>query len=237
AGHTGKTVCSNCGVTVSEGSTISATGHSYTNGTCTKCGSAEPTCKHANISIEEAIAETCTTDGHSGKTVCKDCGVIVNAGSTIPATGHNYANGTCSNCGEAAPECKHTSTKVVDAIAATCTTEGYTGNTVCKECGTTVSEGSAIPATGHTLTSWKQITAPTCTKVGLERRDCDGCTYYEKQDIPALGHTDADADEICDVCEADLHVDEDITTPEAPEETTPEVPEETTPETPEETAP
>ena len=237
AGHTGKTVCQDCGVTVNAGSTIPATGHTYANGTCSKCGATEPTCKHTSTMVMGAVAATCTTNGYTGDTLCQACNTTVKEGTVIPASGHSYVNGTCSNCGEAAPECKHTSTKVVDAIAATCTTEGYTGNTVCKECGTTVSEGSVTPATGHTLANWKQITAPTCTKVGLERRDCDGCTYYEKQDIPALGHTDADADEICDVCEADLHVDEDITTPEDPEENTPETPEDPTPEVPEENVP
>ena len=239
AGHTGKTVCSNCGVTVSEGSTISATGHSYTNGTCTKCGSAEPTCKHANTSIEEAIAETCTTDGHSGKTVCKDCGVIVNAGSIIPATGHNYVNGTCSNCGVAQPVCQHTNTVVNNKVTVTCTTDGHTGTTVCQDCGVTVDEGEVIVATGHTFAEWRTIRTPSCIIAGLERRDCDNCSHYETNNIAALGHNDTNEDSLCDACGKQLEnvTTPEETTPEAPEETTPDTPEETTPEAPEETTP
>ncbi len=46
-------------------------------------------------------------------------------------------------------ECSHESTHVEDAVAATCTEPGFTGNTVCIDCGITVTEGTVIPAAGH----------------------------------------------------------------------------------------
>ncbi len=45
--------------------------------------------------------------------------------------------------------CAHTNTQLSGVIAATCTTAGYTGNTVCADCGITLKTGSAIAATGH----------------------------------------------------------------------------------------
>ena len=60
----------------------------------------EPACQHANTKVEGAVEATCTVDGHTGKTVCTDCGATVNAGSVIPATGHNYVDGICTKCGE-----------------------------------------------------------------------------------------------------------------------------------------
>lgn len=46
-------------------------------------------------------------------------------------------------------ECTHTNTEVRDAKAATCTEEGYTGDTWCIDCETMIAEGSVIPAAGH----------------------------------------------------------------------------------------
>ena len=63
-----------------------------------------PACEHKNTKVEGAVEATCTTDGHTGKTVCTDCGETVNAGDVIPATGHNFVNGTCTKCGEAESE-------------------------------------------------------------------------------------------------------------------------------------
>lgn len=47
-------------------------------------------------------------------------------------------------------ECEHTNTEVRDAVAATCTEDGYTGDTYCLDCGEKIAEGEVIPATGHT---------------------------------------------------------------------------------------
>ena len=70
-------------------------------------GNAEPElpeCTHTNTKVEGAVAATCTTDGHTGKTVCSDCGETISEGEEIPATGHNYVDGACTVCGEADPD-------------------------------------------------------------------------------------------------------------------------------------
>ena len=45
--------------------------------------------------------------------------------------------------------CAHAETEIRDAKAATCTEDGYTGDTYCKLCGEKLAEGSVIPALGH----------------------------------------------------------------------------------------
>ena len=45
----------------------------------------------------------------------------------------------------AAPVCEHKDTEVVNAKEATETEKGYTGDTVCKDCGETVKEGEETP--------------------------------------------------------------------------------------------
>ena len=46
---------------------------------------------------------TCTQDGYTGDEVCKTCGVTVKKGEVIPATGHHYKDGKCTDCGEKDP--------------------------------------------------------------------------------------------------------------------------------------
>ena len=56
------------------------------------------------VSVEDKAA-TCTEDGYTGRTMCPDCGSIVDWGTTIPATGHNWQINdegklACDNDGE-----------------------------------------------------------------------------------------------------------------------------------------
>ena len=61
--------------------------------------------------------------------------------------------------------CKHENTEVQGAVEATCTQEGYTGDTVCLDCDKTVKEGEAIPMLAHTETVEGALEA-TCTLDG-----------------------------------------------------------------------
>ena len=45
--------------------------------------------------------------------------------------------------------CAHANTTVEGAVEATCTTEGYTGDIVCSDCGLTVTEGTVIEMLAH----------------------------------------------------------------------------------------
>ena len=110
-------------------------------------------------------------------------------------------------------KCKHTNTTVEGATEATCATVGNTGSTVCADCGKVLAEGKEITKTEHAMADWVQIRAAACTTEGLERSDCDNCTYYETKTSVALGHKDADNDEICDTCNEEI-----VSIPEQPED-------------------
>ena len=59
-------------------------------------------CNHTNETVPGKAA-TCTEAGHTGKTVCADCGEVISEGEVIAAPGHSFADGTCGTCGEADP--------------------------------------------------------------------------------------------------------------------------------------
>jgi hypothetical protein len=79
-------------------------------------------------------------------------------------------------------------------VAATCTTDGYTGGTYCKICGQSkpITERTVIKATGHTIVTDAAVAA-TCTKTGLtEGSHCSTCNEVIKaqETIPATGNHD-----------------------------------------------
>jgi len=117
-------------------------------------GGEEPVCQHENTEIRGAKDPTCTEPGYTGNEWCLDCGEMIETGESIDATGHDYQDGVCVDCGEADPDaepaCEHKNTEIRDAEDATCTEKGYTGDTWCTDCETKIATGSTIPATGHT---------------------------------------------------------------------------------------
>ena len=64
------------------------------------------------------------------------------------------------------------------AQAPTCTEMGWNEYETCSRCDH--STYVAIPENGHSFGKWIEVTAPTCTTDGTERRDCGVCDYYEK---------------------------------------------------------
>lgn len=87
--------------------------------------------------------------------------------------------------------CQHENTEVRNAVAATCTAEGYTGDTYCTDCGTLVEQGSIIPATGHSTVTQNAKDA-TCTEDGYTGDEvCTVCgeTVSTGSVIPATGHS------------------------------------------------
>ncbi|MCD8006953.1 MAG: InlB B-repeat-containing protein [Oscillospiraceae bacterium] len=79
-------------------------------------------------------------------------------------------------------------TEIQNAKEATCTEDGYTGDTVCTVCWMTISTGTVIPATGHTYEA--VVTAPTCTETGYTTYTCSVCgDSYVADETAALGHS------------------------------------------------
>ena len=89
-------------------------------------------------------------------------------------------------------EDNHSLTKVINKTDATCTEDGYTGDTVCAICGKEITKGEVIPAKGHTEVIDPAV-APTCTEPGkTEGKHCSVCNaiIVAQTEIPATGHTE-----------------------------------------------
>ena len=97
------------------------------------------------VSAGTAVITVTTEDGNRTAT----CKVTVEhdpAGAwSSDAGGHWHA---CAACGDELDYAAHTP-EVEGAQGATCTKEGYTGDTVCSVCGYVTAKGETIPATGH----------------------------------------------------------------------------------------
>ena len=83
--------------------------HNYVNGKC-ECGAVDPNyvppCTHNNTEIKNAAEALCHKDGYTGDTYCKDCGVKLSSGESIPAIGHhNFGDWVANSKGEYARHC------------------------------------------------------------------------------------------------------------------------------------
>ena len=105
----------------------------------------------------------------------------------VNKTGHTYiANQITSNV--KAP-CKHANTTVQGKKDATCTSKGYTGDTVCKDCGVTTKKGSDIAMKDHNWKAGEVTKQPTCTEKGKQTYACTTCGTTTSADVAAKGHS------------------------------------------------
>ncbi|MBO5656815.1 MAG: endonuclease [Agathobacter sp.] len=92
------------------------------------------------------------------------------------------------NSGNNNDTCKHTDTKIVDKKNASCTENGYTGDTFCVDCRETLEKGTPIAATGHQHTELQGVVDPTCAPGydgDMVCKDC-GTILQQGQMIPAV---------------------------------------------------
>ena len=122
---------------------------------------------HEHVWGEGAITTkpTCTTPGVKTYT-CSVCQKTKT--EEIPATGHQH-------------------TEVRNVKEATCTKEGYTGDTYCTDCGEKLSDGKSIPKKDHDY-EVKEHKDATCTKAGYTLFICKKCRNEKREEIPAAGH-------------------------------------------------
>ncbi len=168
-GYTGDIYCKSCGAKLESGKVIPAAGHKGGTATCKDKAVCE-VCQQpygelnknnhtGGTEVKDAKDATCTENGYTGDTYCKGCGDKLESGKVIPAAGHKGGTATCKDkavcevCQQPYGELNknnHTGgTEVKDAKDATCTENGYTGDTCCKGCGAKLESGKVIPAAGH----------------------------------------------------------------------------------------
>lgn len=72
--------------------------------------------------------------------------------------------------------CKHETRKIVEAVAPTCTEDGYTEYEKCLECGKEVTKGQVVKATGHKNVETVKGFEATCSKLGkTDQKTCLDC--------------------------------------------------------------
>lgn len=84
--------------------------------------------------------------------------------------------------------CEHAQTTVNGRKDATCQAEGYTGDTVCTECGVTLLVGTVIPKTAHSYTG-AVTKAATTEEEGVMTYSCSACGHSYTEAIPKLTPT------------------------------------------------
>ena len=122
---------------------------------------------------------------------------FLNWNTAADGTGDAYADGATVNLTEnttlyAQWEDNHSLTEVINKKDATCTEDGYTGDTVCAICGKEITKGETIQAKGHTEAIDARV-EPTCTEPGkTEGKHCSVCNevLVAQEVIPATGHTE-----------------------------------------------
>ena len=181
--------------------------------TCTICQTTKTeeipaTGKHENTEVRNAKEATCTEEGYTGDTYCKDCGMKLSAGEKIAKKAHTWDSGkvtqeatctktgikiyTCTTCQttktEEIPATGHVSKITKFAKEATCKSEGYTGDIYCKDCGELLEEGDILPKEEHVWDEGKITQQPGCTKSGERTYTCTTCQTTKTEEIPATGH-------------------------------------------------
>ena len=104
---------------------------------------------------------------------------------------------------EVPPACTHAKTQVRNAKKATCTENGYSGDTYCADCGLKIASGQTISATGHGKTELRGAAEATCGTAGHTGNEC--CSVCGKvlkagTAIPATGEHTLDENGSCTRC-------------------------------------
>jgi endonuclease I len=161
-GYTGDVYCLDCQQIIYTGITKPATGnHSFSewltrpggggkDRVCQVCGHIESqedpaSCTHVS-KYTVTVQPTCTAKGYGGN-YCEKCNEYLGGGKEIPATGHQH-------------------TEIRNKAAASCTSDGYTGDTWCTDCNTKIKTGQSIPAAGHKNTEIRDAKEANCNRDG-----------------------------------------------------------------------
>lgn len=99
---------------------------------------------------------------------------------------------TCTNCGTTREETieatGHLHKETKNQKAATCTEDGYTGDTYCTDCNTKLESGTVINKLGHTWDNGVITKEATETEEGIKTYTCKTCGETKTESIPVTSH-------------------------------------------------
>lgn len=173
--------CNTCGF--EETRTLAKTDHQWgewkttTPASCTHEGEETRQCKNCQETETRKLKKTdhdwsewktttkpsCTHEGEETRQ-CKNCQKTESR--TLAKTAHN--------------------TEIVGAKAPNCTSEGYTGDEVCKDCHVTIKKGHKLDKTAHQWSTWKTTTNPSYASEGEQTRQCSQCHQIETRKLNKL---------------------------------------------------
>ena len=183
AGYSGDEVCKHCYKVIKKGHELALAQHQWgewkitTKPSCTTEGEEIRQCKNCQETETRKLKKTghdwsewktttkpsCTTEGEETRQ-CKNCQKTESR--TLAKTAHN--------------------TEIVGAKAPSCTTEGYTGDEVCKDCHATIKKGHKLDKTSHQWSTWETTTNPSYASEGEQTRQCSQCHQTETRKLNKL---------------------------------------------------
>ncbi len=151
-------------------------------------------CVHENTELRNVLAADCRQEGYSGDTYCLDCGRLLAKGKEIGLKEHSGGTADCTSgkicqvCGTEYTEKdsgRHMHTEIRGEKEASCTADGYTGDTYCTDCNAEIGVGTVIPAAGH---DWHITSEEAATETSEGRRvyTCSRCGQTYEESIPKL---------------------------------------------------
>ena len=183
AGYSGDEVCKHCHEVIKKGHELALAQHQWgewkttTPASCTHEGEETRQCKNCQETETRKLKKTdhdwsewktttkpsCTHEGEETRQ-CKNCQKTESR--TLAKTAHN--------------------TEIVGAKASSCTSEGYTGDEICKDCHATIKKGHKLDKTAHQWSTWKTTTNPSYASEGEQTRQCSQCHQTETRKLNKL---------------------------------------------------
>ena len=183
AGYSGDEVCKHCHEVIKMGHKLALAQHQWgewkttTPASCTHEGEETRQCSVCQETETRKLEKTdhdwsewkittkpsCTTEGEETRqcSVCQETET-----RKLEKTAHN--------------------TEIVGAKAPSCTSEGYTGDEVCKDCHAVVKKGHKLDKTAHQWSTWKTTTNPSYASEGEQTRQCSQCHQTETRKLNKL---------------------------------------------------
>lgn len=182
--------------------------------TCTVCDKVRteeiPATGHQHTEVRNVKEATCTKAGYTGDTYCKDCGEKISSGEVIAKLAHIWDEGnitkeadcketgvktyTCHKCGatrtEAIKATGHLHTEIRNKKDASCTENGYTGDTYCKDCEELLKKGETVDVLGHQWKETKRV-EPSYTEDGQIIYTCNRCGEQKAETLEKLAYPKA----------------------------------------------